>query len=164
MFDDFDFNRLNDPSFKESDVREEIIMPILNKLGFQGKNIVREMSLKSNVVREGSKDKIITRFPDYVLKDNDKILFVLDAKSPKESMIDNDHIGQVFSYAMHSEVQTSICILCNGREMAVFNIPKHEPILIFNIQEIDTYFEELKSIILPSNSNTKNSSRSSPKK
>ncbi len=153
MFENFDFNRLNDDFFKESDVREEIIMPLLNTLGISGSNIIREMPLKSNTTRQGSKDVAISIYPDYVLKHNTKIICVLDAKNPDESVTDDKHIGQIFSYASHQEIQTPICILCNGREMAVFKIPKRKPILIFNTQEIDVYLDELRNIIFNGNDN-----------
>lgn len=34
MFEEFDFSLLDDPEFKEDAVREEIVAPILNRLGF----------------------------------------------------------------------------------------------------------------------------------
>ena len=36
MFEDLDFSVLDDPSFKEDAVREEIIAPILKRLGYLG--------------------------------------------------------------------------------------------------------------------------------
>ena len=152
IFSDFDFNRLSEDSFKESDVREEIIMPLLIELGYKGKNIVREMNLKTNTVREGSKSKAILIFPDYVLKNDDKIICVLDAKSPSESLTDNKYIGQIFSYSSHPEIQSPICVLCNGKQLAVFKIPDYKPVLLFNISETDVYFEQLHQLIAPQNS------------
>ncbi len=41
----FDFNSLNSPDFKEDSVREVLILPILQQLGYDNQHIVRSKSL-----------------------------------------------------------------------------------------------------------------------
>ena len=138
IFLDFDINRFNSNSFNESSVREEIIIPFFNFIGIKNTNIERGKKLQSNYVMQGSIKKTINKFPDYVIyDDNHKTLFVMDAKSPSENVIDDDHIEQIFSYASHREIQTNKCLLCNGREFALFIIPSHKPIVKYSINELN---------------------------
>jgi len=56
MFDGFDFKVLDDPAFKEDAVREEIIAPILRRLGYQPSGrarIQRSKTLTHPFVRIG---------------------------------------------------------------------------------------------------------------
>ena len=46
LFGHFDFNQLNSADFKEDSVREVIILPILQQLGYVQTNIVRSKSLQ----------------------------------------------------------------------------------------------------------------------
>ena len=58
MFEEFDFSILDNPNFKEDSVREELITPLLNKLGYsvKGKNlIIRSKGLLHPYVYIGSK-------------------------------------------------------------------------------------------------------------
>lgn len=158
IFLDFDINRFDLDSFKESSVREEIIIPFFSFIGIKNTNIERGKKLQSNYVMQGSIKKIINKFPDYIVYDNNhKTLFVMDAKSPNEKVIDDDHIEQIFSYASHREIQTDKCLLCNGREFALFIIPSHKPVLKYTINELDeNKINILKEYLLFSNMENKN--------
>jgi len=75
LFSDFDFEILSNPEFEESNVREEIITPILKELNYRafGRNrIIREKAVTHPFVQTGSKKRELTNFPDYLLEVNGK--------------------------------------------------------------------------------------------
>ena len=94
MKENFDFATLENENFKEDSVREFIIAPLLQKLGFalKGSNkqeskleMVLSMRLSAPTIT-GSNEKIVfdkNTFPDYVLYVDSKPHCVLDAKAPK---------------------------------------------------------------------------------
>jgi len=64
MFEEFDFKVLDDPSFKEDGVREELIAPLLRRLGYlpTGRlKVVRSKPLVHPYVMIGSK-----RYPIHI--------------------------------------------------------------------------------------------------
>jgi 16S rRNA G966 N2-methylase RsmD len=147
IFKNFNFNLLNDSDFKEDSVREEIILPILYKLGYLTENIVRSKSLQHPFIKIGSKKRAVNVVPDYVLKVHDNYAWVLDAKSPKEIITHGENVEQVFSYAIHPEIRTKFFALCNGKEFALFRQDTQNPILHFHISEINKHIEELQRLL-----------------
>jgi hypothetical protein len=88
----------------EQDVREDFIKPILEILGYQGgteNNIERDVPLKVPYRKLGTKKINISIFPDYILSISNIKKWVLDAKKSSESVLDEGHISQVYSYAIH---------------------------------------------------------------
>ena len=86
VLDGFDFSELDSSDFKEDSVREEIIKPILNALGYSasGKHkIQRSKRLRHPFVKTASGKRQINIFPDYLLKTGNRYVWVLDAKDPK---------------------------------------------------------------------------------
>ena len=70
MLEEFDFDLLENPEFREDSVREEIIVPIIKELGYSasGKNrIVRSRRLKHPFVSIGSGRINVSIIPDYLL-------------------------------------------------------------------------------------------------
>jgi hypothetical protein len=64
--ENFDFHLLDSPQFKEDSVREELILPILNALGYtvQGPNrIIRSKPLEHPFLTTGSRRRPITLIP-----------------------------------------------------------------------------------------------------
>src|ERR1700720_4302333 len=83
----FDPKVLDDPAFKEDAVREEVVYPLLVRLGYASSGdsrIVRSKQLIHPYLTLGTSRRPITLIPDYVLMVGDKFVFVLDAKSPSE--------------------------------------------------------------------------------
>ncbi len=150
---DFDFSVLDGPSFKEDSVREEIIKPILNELGYsleKEARITRSKTLSHPFVKTGSGEKKpITSFPDYLLEVNGKDSWVLDAKNPNENILEGDHVEQAYFYAIHPEVRVDYFALCNGKEFSVFHISEHKPLLHFSISEIEKYWENFFDLLAP---------------
>lgn len=154
VLDEFDFELLEDPEFKEDSVREEIILPIIKGLGYgAGKpnQVIRSRSLLHPFVSIGSKRKGVYIIPDYLFEVDGKPAWILDAKSPSESLTKSKHVEQAYSYAIHNEVRVKYFALCNGAEFVLYNIEKTEPILHFHIKALPLYWDSLKSILSPKN-------------
>jgi 16S rRNA G966 N2-methylase RsmD len=151
LFGQFDFNQLNnDASFKEDSVREVIILPILQQMGYSQTNIVRSKSLEHPYLKIGSQKRSVTLVPDYLLKVEDNYAWVLDAKAPNEKIALGDNVEQVFSYAMHPEIRSTYFALCNGKEFSLFRTADtNKPILFFNVSEIEHYWTDLKRFLSP---------------
>lgn len=152
LFNGLDFSTISDdPDFKEDSVREVIILPILRALGYRGGNIVRSKSLKHPYLKVGSaKEKPITLIPDYCLKVEGAFAWVLDAKSPRESVADSGNIEQAYSYASHPEIRSVYFALCNGIEFALYRREgTSEAVFSFYVEEIEHYWERLKEFLAP---------------
>ncbi len=149
VFGNFDIKSIvNNPEFKEDSVREVIIMPILLKLGFDNHSIVRSKTLEHPFVKIGSTKRPITLIPDYILKVENNYVWVLDAKSPTEKIINSDNVDQVFSYSTHPEIRTNYFALCNGIEFSVYRTSgSNQPILLFPIDEIEYNWDELSKLL-----------------
>lgn len=136
LFDNIDFNNLPE-NYNEKDVREDIIAPLLKALGYSAFNesicIVREPRLKHPFTRFGTKNIKINIFPDYLIKVNGKNAFILEAKSPEKNIKNGENVEQAYSYAINREVQANRFVLCNGREIIIFDVDKDEPLLYFQL-------------------------------
>ena len=147
MFEDFDFNLLNTKNFKEDSVREEIISPVLKALQFPSEEKKRSVD-RSKLLRAtvGSKETAI--YPDYLLREENRYVLVLEAKSPGQNIRAGKHVAQVLSYSINSEVNCSCYALCNGHEWTFFK--RHEPykpLLIFQTKEIESQLKEIIAFI-----------------
>ena len=110
----------NDPNFKEDSVREEIIMPILRKIGYDSASIIRGPQLRDPFLKRGSKRYPVRLVPDYVLKIDSSYACVIEAKAPKHCVNDQDSIEQAFCYANHPEIRSTYFAVCNGLEFLMF--------------------------------------------
>lgn len=152
MFENFDFEVLQDPQFKEDAVREEIILPLIKQLGYTltgNSKIIRSKSLVHPYVAIGSKQRKVSIVPDYVFYSDNKPFWILDAKSPTEDIIKSKHVEQAYSYAIHPEIRAELYALCNGREFALFEVRKFEPILHFKLENIAEHWNFLFRILNP---------------
>ncbi len=149
---DFDFALLDSRSFKEDSVREEIILPLLNALGYaaSGPNrIIRSKGLEHPFLTVGSKKRPITLIPDYLLTVDGNFTFVLDAKAPDEEIKTGHNVEQVYSYAVHPEIRVELFALCNGREFILFDVHQKEPVLYLHLSEIQHYWDDLVKHLAP---------------
>ena len=145
----FNFQELNSPDFKEDSVREVLILPILQALGYNNSQIVRSKTLHHPFLKIGSKKRAINVIPDYLFKVEESFAWVLDAKAPNEAIKYGDNVEQVYSYAIHPEVRTKFFALCNGRAFSVFRQEEQEPILYFELADIATHWEALSGYLSP---------------
>lgn len=150
IFNNFKLSSLNDPDFKEDSVREVIINPILNNLGYTNENIVRSKTLHHPFLKIGSQKRKVNIVPDYLLKVENNYAWVLDAKSPTEEIKQGDNIEQIYSYAIHPEIRAKYFSLCNGKEFILFRNDKENPVLFFDISDINRYWEKLELLLSPS--------------
>ncbi len=152
FFNGFDFQLLETGEFKEDAVREELIHPILKKLGYKayGHNrILYSKTLQHPFVKIGSQKRQINVIPDYLLEVAGNYAWVLDAKSPSENITSGSNIEQVYSYAIHPDIKVEYFALCNGKEFVVYSINSKEPILFFQLSEIDKHWEEIEKVLGP---------------
>ena len=136
----------SDPEFKEDSVRELVIAPILARLGYlpSGRvKVTRSKSLKHPFIRVGTRNHPVTTIPDYTFYVDDKPRFVLDAKSPIEEVLAEDHLQQAYSYAIHPEIRCGEFGLCNGRELAIFDTNHATPLLHLKFEEFESRWLEI---------------------
>ena len=153
--DGFDFNVLEDTEFKEDAVREEIIAPLIRALGYRptGSNkVVRSRSLEHPFVSIGSVKKRIKIVPDYLLLVNNLPCLALEAKAPREAVDDPDHVSQAYSYAIHREVKAQWFGICNGHELALYNVDdvSSVPRKRWTLNRLEESWEDLVSHLVPS--------------
>jgi hypothetical protein len=140
----------DDPEFKEDSVRETIIAPMLTRLGYLPSGpckVIRSKTLKHPFIRVGVRNFPVHLVPDYTLLHNDRPIFVLDAKAPNESILEEAHIQQVYSYAVHPELQCKEFGLCNGRQLAVFDTSKNRPILLVEFSDFEFRWAEIEKYL-----------------
>jgi len=146
----FDFSQLNSPDFKEDSVREVLILPLLQALGYQQSQIVRSKTFTNPFVKTASGKRKLQQTPDYLLKVADNYAWVLDAKAPNENITTGGNIEQVYFYAIHPEVRTTFFALCNGKAFSLFRQDTPTPILYFELADISDYWEILTNYLAPS--------------
>jgi len=154
MFAHFDPSVLDDPEFKEDSVREEIIVPILKRLGYSafGPNrIIRSKSLLHPSVMIGSKKHPIHIVPDYLLHSDGRPGLILDAKRPHEDLVKSVHAEQAYSYAIHPEVRVRFYALCSGTQLVAYDVSGIAPIFICDFKDIDFKWDTIASVLSPKN-------------
>lgn len=154
VLDGFDMNVINNHEFLEDSVREEIVLPIIKGLGYshsKPNQIIRSRKLLHPFVSIGSQRKEIYIVPDYLFEVNDKPAWILDAKSPAETITKSKHVEQAYSYAIHSEVRVRFFALCNGKEFVLYTVDDIKPVLHFSIESLPLYWDTLKKFLAPQN-------------
>lgn len=141
----------------EADVREEIITPLLHRLGYKSgtrNNIVRELSLRYPKVSLGRKnpgrDLELRGKADYILEVEGRLLWVLEAKSPA-APISPDDVEQAWTYAKHQEVRAIFFALCNGRKLMVYRTDyaaDASPVLSLDY-DFERDFRKLENLLAP---------------
>ena len=152
LFGDFDFNLLDSPDFKEDAVREEIIFPILKKLGYSASlnnKIIRSKNLKHPFCYFGTKKHSVNIIPDYTFEIDGENKWILDAKRPSENIFEGKNVAQAYSYAVHQEIRSEIYCLCNGKEFSIFDVKKTEPVLKFHLKDLKENWQNLETHLSP---------------
>jgi hypothetical protein len=152
------FTPLRFEEFNETDVREEVIVPLLCRLGYRtgsDNNIIREQSLsyaKRSLGRKNpKKDPELRGKADYILDVRGRLRWVLEAKAP-EVTIDVDTIEQAWTYASHPEIRAIYFVLCNGRTLSIFRTtdgPAAGALLSFAYEEFEDRFQLLTNLLSP---------------
>lgn len=151
MFGEFDFSKMN-----EQDVREAIVTPLLYRLGYREgteNNIIRNYTLKHPYIKYGRTDIPVRAVPDYILKIDNQISWVMDAKLPSENINDREYINQTHSYTAHPEVAGRYFALCNGLKLNVYETLSYRsdssPIITLKYEEFENKFRTLENILGP---------------
>jgi len=142
-----DFSLLQKSDFKEDSVRELIIAPLLQALGFVFKNSQSgdslEFILSKNLTSPtilGSNRKIEAKdlsTPDYVLYLNSKPHCVLDAKAPKININTQSKAErQALYYAINPELKAPFYALCNGIAFTLFETNGQSLLETFSCEEL----------------------------
>ncbi|MFC0682944.1 hypothetical protein ACFFGH_34380, partial [Lysobacter korlensis] len=140
------------PDFKEDSVRELIIAPLLSKVGYShsGKmRVARSKALSHPFIRVGTRNHPVTTVPDYTLIFDEKPILVLDAKAPSENIHSDRHVQQAYSYAIHPDIQCREFALCNGREIAFYDIYQREPLAVIGYAAFESEWESLRKHLSP---------------
>lgn len=85
--------------------------------------------------------------PDYVMEINGIPSWILEAKSPKEVLLNSKHSEQAYSYAIHPEIRAKYYALCNGREFLLYSADEFKPKLHFDLCMLSSYWCELKDLL-----------------
>lgn len=152
LFKDFDFNLLDSQDFKEDAVREEIVLPILKKLGYSASSknkIIRSKNLKHPFCYFGTKKNSVNIIPDYTFEIDGEIKWILDAKRPSENIFEGKNVAQAYSYAVHQEIRSEIFCLFNGKEFTIFDVRNTKPILGFQIRDLKENWAEIEKLLSP---------------
>jgi len=139
LFDNFDFQLLDSPEFREDSVREELVVPLVKALGYSASapyRIIRSKKLKHPYVYFGTVKKDITIIPDYLFERDGQYTWILDAKAPNENIDTGKNVEQAYSYAMHREVRVPLYGLCNGRKLVVFHVSQEKPVIDVPLRDI----------------------------
>jgi len=151
----FDFDRLT-----ESDIREEVVAPVLAMLGYRSgtvNNVMRERSIslrypKLSLGRKKSgKDVVLIGRPDYLCEVRNVTRWVLEAKPPCKEIAEED-VEQAHSYAFHHEIAAPLFVLCNGRRWIIFETcrgPGSSPVLDISYDELRSNFHLLGNFLSP---------------
>ena len=146
VFGDFDFDLLKDPDFREDSVREEIVIRLLSALGYSPSpphRIIRSRRLIHPFVYIGTKKHPVSIIPDYLLQKDGENAWILDAKSPSESITSGKNVEQAYSYAIHKEIRVPIYALCNGHSFVVYHVSQWPALIDFPLTEINKYWYQL---------------------
>lgn len=154
-----EFESLNFDQLNETDIREEVIAPLLRYLGYRSgtsNNIIREQSLKYPKIflgrKKPQKDPEVRGIADYICEAESKIRWVIEAKSPSVA-ITPEEIEQSYSYANHAEIRAVYFCVCNGKELLVFQTsrgPEVDALLTVNYENINNSLDLIENILSPS--------------
>ncbi|MFT3721735.1 type I restriction endonuclease [Pseudorhodoferax sp.] len=152
MYEDFDFSALDSPDYKEDAVREDLIAPLLRRLGYKATGTVRMQRSKTLVhpfVMIGSRKNQVSIVPDYTLYVDDEPAAIIEAKGPREQIVSSHHVEQAYSYAIHPEVRVDVYALCNGRELVVYSVSEWEPVLRIEMAKIEESWQDVEEALNP---------------
>ncbi len=141
----------------ETDVREEIAMPLLAALGYKrgtANDIAREVPLayeRQFLGRKKNTDKSLRGRADYILTVVGSGRWVLEIKAPQEP-IDIDAIEQAMAYARHPEVSAHYAVVVNGKRLTVHHASQRsrdKPLLDLSISDPISMANLLEGILSP---------------
>lgn len=150
-FETTDVTRMN-----ETDVRETIVRPLLNALGYRHgsqANIRTECPLRYDRVflgrKNAEKDPVLRGRADYICEATPYGRWVVEVKAPSVDLTEDD-VHQAHTYAAHPEVGARYYMVTNGRQFVLHQTgAPHAPLLSWAIEETDDRFYALENILSP---------------
>jgi hypothetical protein len=147
-------------NFKEADVREEFLTPLLTLLGYE-KNTDYEVEREEGFSFKGALipfSKMYLRIGkskkklDYICNVRKNNFWIMEAKSGSKKKINEKDIEQAYSYSLHPKVNCRYFLVSNGWQTNLYDRNKFlleeeanifEPILSIPHHEIAKKFHEL---------------------
>ena len=141
--------------YSENDVRENIIRPLIVKLGYPPEMVTTQLALKYRRLFLGrkkgeDKDRPLRGEADYILDVDDRLRWVIEAKKP--GVITDDDREQAYSYAMHPEVRAVIFAVISGTHFEIYHTfenPGAGPLLSFSYDQLPSRFQSLANVVSP---------------
>jgi hypothetical protein len=152
LFSDFDFRALENPGYSEDSVRKNIVLPILQALGYGPSGPHQMMPAKAVAnpfVYLGDTQHKVSLIPDYLLQANGTNVFALGVTAPSVNIHRGEVPEQAFAYALHPEIRAFFYGLCNGRELCVYKWTLVEPVLAIPVADLPARWEELAGLLGP---------------
>lgn len=143
-------------SMNETDVRETIVRPLLERLGYAHgtENTIRtELPLRYAKTflgrKNAAKDPPLSGRADYILEIASVGRWVVEVKAPGEEL-NRDTVEQAFTYAAHPEVAALFFMITNGRSFQLYRTSYLEqPTLYWNFEETEEKFLLLANLVGP---------------
>jgi Type I restriction enzyme R protein N terminus (HSDR_N) len=152
-FETINFSRLG-----EADVREEIVAPLLRRMGYRSgtnNDIIREQSLRyprAFIGRKNEKrDPLLRGTADYICEVNGIVRWVIEAKSP-DITLGSEENDQAYTYANHPEVRAVYFCMTNGREFRIYqtnNGPEAPPLLSVPYEQLEQSLQQIENLLGP---------------
>lgn len=146
----------------ETDVREELIRPLLHKLGYRHgteANIRTEQTFryaKAFLGRKKANDPDLVGRADYILEVASVGRWVVEAKPPNQNL-DQEVIEQAHSYAAHPEVSALFFMVTNGKLWRLYRTSYLDaPLMAWDWSDMDDVFLALNNLVGPNAIRKKN--------
>lgn len=146
----FSFEAMN-----ETDVREEIVRPLLHDLGYQRgteNNIRSEVSLryaKQFLGHRKATDPDLVGRADYICEVIPFARWAVEVKGPGVELSEKD-VQQAHTYAAHPEIAALYFLITNGRIFRLYETSKLDaPILEWTHEAMRSRFLEIANVVSP---------------
>lgn len=134
-------------NYSEADIREEIISPLLNVLGYD-KQSYFSIEREKKIQLLGRKN-----FLDYNLTLWSENFWLIEAKRPRGAgkKFGVSDIRQAVGYAVHPDINAALIVLCDGQKIAIFDREQNqrEPILTVEVANLQRDIDKLRAILSP---------------
>ena len=137
----------NVTGYSEADVREEIISPLVQVLGYNKQSYFS--------IERTKKIQLLGRnnFLDYSFTLWAENFWLIEAKRPEgmRGKFSVSGIKQAVGYAVHPEINAALFVLCDGRKFAVFDREENQrqPMLTVDIANLQQDFDKLRAVLSP---------------
>lgn len=136
-------------NYKEQDIREEVIAPIVKLLGYEKNSdyeVEREESYKANelFIKIGSRER---QKLDYICNIRKNNFWIIEAKNGETKEIFQEQLEQAYFYSIHPKVNCRYFAVTNGW---LFNLYDRNKFLSDNISDVFTPILSIKHTELES--------------